>query len=180
MPPHEYYNFTPRYCVPVTWARMTSIFRSMFEITGLQILNLFTTDLDKLENRETEREQETEREGGRERRRGEEPSTATSGSLAAPPFPLTDNGSTTVTTTWSLTQARPHSGHAHLTSCSSADWPASPGPRTGRPRWWRRWLGCTSCGGVGSAGPACPLSRPRSWRWADPGRRREERRGGRR
>lgn len=47
-------------------------------------------------------------------------------------------------------------GQLTLTSCSSAGWPASPGPRRARRRWWRTWPGCTSCGDAGSAGPACP------------------------
>lgn len=62
---------------------------------------------------------------------------------------------------------------ASFTSCSSADWPASLSPRRGRPRWWRRWPGCTSCGDVGNAGPACPWSRRRSWRWAGPERKQQ-------
>lgn len=57
---------------------------------------------------------------------------------------------------------------AFFTSCSSADWPASPSPRRGRPRWWRRWPVCTSCGDVGNVGPACLWSRRRSWHWAGP------------
>lgn len=47
-------------------------------------------------------------------------------------------------------------GQLSLTSCSSAGWPASPGLRRARRRWWHRWPGCTSCGDGGSAGPACP------------------------
>lgn len=70
-------------------------FRSMFKITGLQILNLFTTGLDKVENRETEREQETE--GGE----GQGTINSDQWEPRSTAVPLKDNGSTSVTTTWS-------------------------------------------------------------------------------
>lgn len=66
-------------------------------------------------------------------------------------FPCSHNGSIT-TATWLF----PAPTTACFTSCSSADWPASPSPRRGHPHWWRRWPGCTSCGDVGNAGRACP------------------------
>ena len=55
-----------------------------------------------------------------------------------------------------------------LISCSWVDWPANQDPRRARPRWWRRWLGCTSCGGAGSVSPACLWSQQRSWRLVSP------------
>lgn len=55
-----------------------------------------------------------------------------------------------------------------FTFCSSADWPASPGPRRGRPHWWRTWPEYTSCGGGGSADRACLWFLQHSWHWASP------------